>query len=293
MQQVPQDSYDYAINKIARLPANLRLAPWLVAVSFAAIIFWIFWAITSDHWAVWAGAVDLNSKSVPVKTAASGAWGDSFGAFNALVGALGFGAIAFTLHLQYQSFERQKIDQHISRFEDNTFRLIDLMRSLRENLRYEQTQKFQIQRPDQALEGVQNGHAAIEAAYNEVNHWSFKFHGGKKISRGTTSGQYNSFVHHRFEWCFAPYFRIIYTILNNIDKDIYLTPDLKAYYGNILRSQLTSFEIGLLAFNATSLYAKDLDRLLINFRMLKYLPKKRRRVLGNIFPSEAYQERDN
>ena len=140
-------------------------------------------------------------------------------------------------------------------------------------------------------EGIVSGHEAIEEAYNEVIFWVFKNHAGRQIRKSIVANQYDNYVHHRFEWCFAPYFRIIYTILYNIQSDAVLSGAQKAYYGNILRSQLTSFEIGLLALNATSHFAKDLSSLITGFHMLKYLPHKRRKVLGSIFPPEAYAAR--
>lgn len=223
--------------------------------------------------------------------ALAGTWGDSFGGFNALVGAIGFGALVGTFYLQYHSFEQQKQEQHVARFEENFFRLLNLMRDLRSDLTYRQTAAYQRERPDYAFHGAREGYAAIEAAYREVNHWTFKAHQGAPMRRGVVAAQYNNYVHHRFESCFAPYFRIIYTILNRIRSDQFLSLEQKFEYGNIVRSQLTSFEIGLLAFNATSKYAKDLDQLLDFFRMLKYLPQKRRRVLRGIYPPSTYEAR--
>lgn len=263
----------------------------LAIISTIAILSWILWAATSSSWAIWAGAAEIGGQAVPPRTASAGAWGDSFGGFNALVGALGFGAVAITLNLQYRSLERQNVDLHVSRFEENFFRLVDLVRSLREGLRYKQTPQFEIVKPEYAGSGIQSGHEAIELAYREVVYRVFQNHAGLPIKRSIVAAQYDNYVHNRFEWCFAPYFRIIYTILYNIHHDDVLNDDQKAYYGNIIRSQLTSFEIGLMAFNATSKYSKDLSFLITEFRMLKYLPKKRRRVLGTIFADIAYQAR--
>jgi Putative phage abortive infection protein len=288
---VEDDSYDQCVDRMRTARLRPGSPVQLIVISFLAILIWIFWAVTSSGWAYWAGAIEGQPTSLPVATAAAGAWGDSFGGFNALVGALGFGAVAMTLHLQYRSLERQNVDQHVARFEENFFRLVDLMRSLRENLKYEQTPAFQRERPEYAREDIQTGHEAIETAYNEVLHWVFKNHAGQPIRRKIVASQYENYVHQRFEWCFAPYFRIIYTILFNIENDGVLSGNQKAYYGNILRSQLTSFEIGLMAFNATSPFAKDLQSLITSFHLLKYLPQKRRKVLGRIFPPKAYAAR--
>lgn len=84
---------------------------------------------------------------------------------------------------------------------------------------------------------------------------------------------------------------MLYTIMQIVFSDKILTDQEKAKYGNIIRAQMTSFEIGMLAFNATSKHSKDLSKLVEYFRMLKYLPDKRRRVLGEIFRPVAYAAR--
>jgi hypothetical protein len=265
----------------------------LAIIPFCTLLLWLGWGATSHFWAVWAGAIGPDGASVPSGTTAAGAWGDSFGGFNALVGVFGTTAVAATLYLQYKSMEEQKKDQHLIRFEDNFFRLVDLLRSLRNDLVYEQTSKFVATKSMYVREGEHRAHAAIESAYNEINYWTFKFHHGRKIKKKSIiASQYENYVHSRYEFCFSPYFRILYTILNKISEDGNLNPDQKAYYANILRSQLTSFEVGLMAFNATSKYSKDLARLITEFRFLKYLPGKRRSVLGDVFNDKAYQARN-
>ena len=264
----------------------------LMIVLFLALLGWILWGATSHIWAIWAGAIEPNGSAVPAKTSAAGAWGDSFGGFNALVGAIGTSAVAATLYLQYRALEEQKKDQHLSRFEENFFILLELVRSLRSDLVYEQTSQFIATGSMYAKQGKHTSHAAIESAYNEINYWVFKKHEGRpKIKKSMISAQYHNYVHSRFEYCFSPYFRIIYTILNKIREDKILSHNEKYYYSNILRSQLTSFEIGLMAFNATSQYSKDLSDLITEFRFLKYLPQKRRKVLGDIYDKKAYEAR--
>ncbi len=280
-------------------PRRFEPSILLIFAVFPALLGWLLWGATSHFWAVWAGAIEPNGTNVPAITTAAGAWGDSFGGLNALVGAIGTTAVAATLYLQYRALEAQQIaldeqitDQHLSRFEDNFYKLMTLMRELRAELVYEQTDRFLATGSIYSTPGLKRGHAAIEAAYDEIKHWSFKAHAKKKtIRKHILAGQYESYVHHRFAFCFAPYFRIIYTILNKIKFDDRLNDDQRAYYANILRSQLTSFEIGLMAFNATSKFSKDLKELMTDFRFLKYLPQKRRGVLGEVFDKKAYEAR--
>ncbi len=259
---------------------------------FATAIAWMLWASTARYWAVWAGAHELGASSVAVATTASGAWGDSFGGFNAFFGALGAFGVIGALLLQFQSLKEQRTEQHISRFEENFFRLIGLMREIRSEIKFEHTAAYLKQKPEVARKGIISGSDAIQAAFFEVNFWAFKLNPGvSEITRRQIAAQYENFVHSRYENYFAPYYRIIYTILSQIRNDKVLTEKQKADFGNILRAQLGGFETGLLAFNATSSVAKNLNELIVYFRLLKYLPQKRRRVFSSVFPNEAYEAR--
>lgn len=276
----------------SRLKAKIRLPLIFIFLIFGVVVVWMLWGATSHFWAVWGGAIGPSDEGVPAGTTAAGAWGDSFGGFNALVGAIGASAVAATLYLQYLSIEDQKRDQHLSRFEENFFKLLDLMRSLRGELVYEQTDAFLKTQSEYVFVGKVFGHDAIEAAYYEAKHWVFKLHHGKpSIREKIIAGVYDNYIHGRFEFCFSPYFRIIYTSLYKIKNDKILSDEQKAYYANIIRSHMTSFEIGLLAFNGTSRHSKDLSELIVHFRLLKYLPEKRKKVLGKIYAPEAYAPR--
>lgn len=287
-----KDFLDKIIEKTRK--DGLRFDPLIAITLFTSLVFllWILWGPIAPFVGMWAGAVPIDAEQGASRTSVVGAWGDSFGGFNALVGALGFVAIGSTLFLQYKAFEAQRQERKFARFEENFFHLLGLLRELRGNLVYEHTSKFKARYEDVAPLDEVTGHDAIEAAYREVNHWTFKSHDQMKVMRRSIiGGQYNNYVQSRYEFCFAPYFRIIYTILYRIKYDDNLNLDDKYYYGNILRSQLTSFEVGLLAFNATSEFSKDLDDLIEYFRLLKYLPQKRRRVIAGVFNPAAYLER--
>ncbi|TWH84218.1 putative phage abortive infection protein [Novosphingobium taihuense] len=278
---------EYKVDHLDQLIQDVRERPNLY-------LFIVAFFIIALLWIIWSSCNQLIIEIFKGKNTAeeAGQWGDSFGGFNAFFGAFGTILVAVTLAAQTQANKEQRRQIHIERFEETFFRLIDYMKELKLELRYEQTPSFKSIRQDYAIDGVLRGQDAIFEAYKEVNFWTFKNNVGVRyFKRGNVAHNYDNYVHHRFEHCFAPYFRIIYTILFKIKNDKVLSENEKAYYGNILRAQLGSYETGLLAFNATSRYSKDLRELLIYFRMLKYIPKKRRRVLGSIFPPEAYAPR--
>ena len=105
---------------------------------------------------------------------------------------------------------------------------------------------------------------------------------------------YENRIHKRFENNFGPYFRLVYTILKIIKDDAYLDEDEKARYGNLLRSQLTSFEVALHGLNGLSGISKDFGKLICEFHLLKYLPEGGRRiVLSKCYPKSAFASRDD
>jgi len=274
-------------NKHKGTPEQRRAILFILLMT-AVVLMWIFWAATSSGWARWA-VYDTDM-------APAGAWGDSFGGFNALFGALGFSAVLATLLLQNKALRDQQTDQHVQRFEATFFELIRLMRELRSELIYSQSSKMAASNPTskRVRKFRSGGQEAITSALYEIRHWLSRDRGiTAEITKEEIASIYMEFVHGRFESRFSAYFRIIYTILYRVKTDPVLTEEQKAYYGNILRSQLTSHEISLLAINATSKISKDLFDLLVYFRMLKYLPEGRtRRILTQIFPEESFTSRD-
>jgi hypothetical protein len=104
---------------------------------------------------------------------------------------------------------------------------------------------------------------------------------------------YSDEVHQRAEGTLGPYFRVLYTILRRISEKAELSDTEKAQYGNLVRSQLSSAEVGLIAANALTTASNDFKRFVIEFRLLKYLPLGGyRSILEKIYPEEAFAPRD-
>lgn len=104
---------------------------------------------------------------------------------------------------------------------------------------------------------------------------------------------YEERIHKNNEASFGPYFRLVYTVLRRIKDDDVLTVSEKNQYGNLLRSQLTSEELTLLAVNGMAPFSADLSDLIQEFRLLKYLPQSsvQRRFLA-FYGSTAFAARD-
>lgn len=280
----------------------MRFFIYVTAAGCALFCGWLWWAGNALNVATyWAPKVNW-------KLEKAAQWGDAFGAFNALVSALGFAAVLITLVMQSRSVKDQANDLHKQRFESTYFELLRLLADARERISFEHSSEYNARMlPDfmkespslPMLAGVQiekaehiGGHHAIRAALRELRFWLAPKRNAR-LGRDGLKKIYEEKIHKSNEFGFGPYFRLIYTILNRLREDKILTDVEKASYGNLLRSQLTSEEISLLAVNALAPFAKDLETLIIEFRMLKYVPESSlKRRLRAVYGELAFQSRD-
>lgn len=264
---------------------------YIVSVVLILIVSWWMWAELST-----TIAVDLGGRPADIALERAGQWGDSFGAFSALVSTLGFAAVLATLWMQGDALREQQRDQHKQRFESSFFQLLELMRQARREVRFGFSLEFLVattttrKRSNKTVTGPE----AIMCAIIELRHWmSAEGVLGRRATRSQLSDLYLKRVHGRYESTFGPYFRLIYTVLFRIRDDAILSEGEKARYANLLRSQLTSYEISLIAINGLAPIAKDLSDLLTEFRLLKYLPVgAMRRTLEAVYVPDAFAARD-
>lgn len=248
---------------------------------------WLVWGRFSPELAAWA----TNSQS----TELAGSWGDTFGGFNALFGALGFSAVLATLLIQAKAIRDQQRDQHYQRFDTTFFQLIGLIREVRSEIRFSYSSDYRKANASKRVHhSMQKGPDAVLSAVTELKYWLTT---GRTASGTYTRDEvgkiYTVRVHKRFESRLAPFFRLIYTVLDRLKHDQHLSDDEKARYGNLLRSQLTSHEISLMALNGTADVSKDLASLITEFHLLKYLPEgKTRRLLTDVYEPAAFAARD-
>ncbi len=283
---------DDPIEKIIRISRNIPQANkklvTAIYIGFAIALFWIFWAIFFSGISKWAGL------SGNIDDA--GNWGDAFGGFSALLSAFGFVGIYYTINLQIETNKSQQIDQHLQRFENTFFNLINLLRELRSELNYETSSFYPKEFGDSLkTKSEVSGMMALKLAYADIS-MQIKKHldeNGEIITKKEVSSFYLRSVFTRYDHCFAPYFRMVYTILQKINSDKFLSDDSKYYYARILRAQLSTQEVGILAYNSCAKISKDLFDLILYFRMLKYFPANFVKVaLQQIYPAEAFASRD-
>lgn len=235
---------------------------------------------------------------------ALGAWGDSFGALNATVSTLAFVGVLITLRLQGRGLREQAQDQHRQRFEASFFELLKLLREARRELQFYNTPQFEHARSENkyttfsaATTGRLPSHGKVDpiaAADLEIHFQLLEGRGLKRCRKDDLVNVYMRYVHSASESTVAPYFRIIYSILDRVRQDEVLSRDDKIRYTNLVRSQLSSAEVLLLGVNSLTPVSADMKALVTEFRMLKYLPDSSMRdLLRRFHDPVAFTGRDD
>lgn len=240
----------------------------------ATLLAWTLWAIFGFKAAGWlVGGSDL---------AAAGQWGDTFGAFNALISGFGFVAVILTLRSQSQALEvqqaalkQQQDDLYRQRFETTFFELLKLLRECRQEVE---------------LRGYNvKGLTAFSEAVSELQRAATP---GVLYPADSTCDlveEYSTRIHRHSEATISPYFRVIYRILHRLREDRILSRDEKLSYAKLLRGQLSSDELHLIGFNGKLALARDFSSLIDEYRLLKYLPSGPLKAdLEKRYPSTAF-----
>jgi hypothetical protein len=234
----------------------------------------------------------------------AGAWGDTFGAFNGLVSLAGALFVLRTLALQQEAIaeqrtalEEQFADSHRQRFEATFFELLKLFRELRSELRYSFSKDYV---ENSQTDSTKEERAALRVGTNALLAFTleqqFKL---KKMmpepsdaSREQIIEAYEETMSHETERTFSPYFRMIYTIMARLRSDTILSKDEKENYARLFRSQMTNIELIAMAYNSISPRSADLEDLVVEYRMLKYMPESKLRTqFQAIFGDDPFMAR--
>ncbi|WP_192937591.1 putative phage abortive infection protein [Sinorhizobium meliloti] len=259
----------------------------MVAAGIGALLVWFTWALF-PFLAPRVG-VGWNSETL-------GQWGDAFGALNALFSALAFISVLFTLKQQQRQIDDATNDQHLQRFERTFYELLRLLREARDAVEFRYSDNYDggERKKEKDYEFKVTGAEAFKRAQFEVKYWveAEEIHVGP-LTEARVSEIYIQHVHNRYESAFAPYYRLLYTILLRIKSDQKLSVEEKQRYGNLLRSQLTSHEVALCSYNGLAAVSGSFKQLLIEFRILKYLPADfGRKIFQAYYPATAFLGRD-
>ncbi len=209
-----------------------------------------------------------------------GVFGDSFGALNTLFSGLAFTGIIVSIFLQSVELKetRNEIKNQGSQFKEQTdalnkqvfentfFQLIHLHNEIIQSISVEHpTGKF-------GKWITTSGRAAFQELYIGKFGEGMFLHELEISAEETpsdTDGYYMLF-HEKYGNQLGNYFRNIYQILKFIERS---NVKDKKFYSNLLRAQLSSYELALLFFNCLSeLGKKEFKPLVEKFEFFEHLP---------------------
>lgn len=254
-------------------------------VAFFVCLAWLLWGVFATEAAKWALA--------GAEAEEAGVWGDSYGAFNAGFSALGFSAVLGALLVQARALRLQQQDAHRQQFDNSFFALLDLMRDLREKIRFRHSLDYIVQKRGDAEGSSRSskyGLEAVTAAAREIRFWIGRHKKNKgEVDRNAIAEIYYGYIHKRHENRIAAYFRIVILTLERIRNDTILKQSEKESYVNILRGVLTSYELGLIAINGLMAAEEEMNQILTESRLLKNMSDGLlRRTLEKFYPPEAF-----
>ncbi|MDA0426640.1 putative phage abortive infection protein [Stutzerimonas kunmingensis] len=248
-------------------------AVFILVLAGAIVLTWA----TYPKWigGIFAMSSDESSGGVP------GAFGDSFGVLNTLFSGLAFFGIIVSILMQSKELketrgeiktqgEQFKIQAEALTkqvFENTFFQLLNLHNeitlsiSVRSSLSSFSSSKVEL-----------SGRAAFKSLYeNKFGQHEFIYELGLNDSNlPDNTNEYYLMFHEVYGSQLGHYFRNIYQILKYVDQ---ASIDNKKFYTNLLRAQLSSYELVLLFFNCLSdLGVEKFKPLLEKYEFFEHLP---------------------
>lgn len=216
-----------------------------------------------------------------------GQFGDSFGGINALFAALAFAGVAIAAYLQGRS-TALTFKQSV---ENTFFSALDLHHRISDGLFFEPaTVKYETETTIEEQvrlagqsdreEKEASGRAVFYAVIRKIARHTAR-HSDVVVRYAEIQNKHNHVLGH--------YFRNMYQILKLIDSEEALTAVEKRKYASILRAQLSSDELALLAINCQRSMVDEgqFRNLVVTYEMLEHLPLTHKD--GNY----VYQARDH
>lgn len=259
---------------------------WFLVFAITLVIIWIAWALLIPLSKMHPSLADFFKAD---DFSRYGQWGDSFGPLTSLFSILAFCALLFSILHERKKFSAAIENEYKDQFDKTFFQLLALLRTARDEVRFRYSREY-IEKNGKNERQLQDGISAFRIAWNEA---LWKFGDNKFDLTSEAIGRlYTDEIHRRYESTFGSYFRILYTIMARIKNDRILDASEKIVYGNLLRAQFNSFELAVLCLNGLAPISKDMRDMIIFFRLPKYLPGTRRKLLERHYPVEAFMARD-
>lgn len=223
----------------------------------------------------------------------SGTFGDSFGLLTSLFSGLAFAGLIITINMQKDELSLQReelsltrselngqkeemIEQNatlrIQRFENTFFKMLELLESCRNDIRH--NQHFQNSGPSLGRDAIKKFYEAF-VEYN-LHSWDYsninplRTFNESCLSISGISNAYKEFYKSNAGEEIGHYYRTLYNIIKLVDQSDFI--DNKNLYTNLVRAQLSRYEISLLFYNCLSDFGSEkMSPLIKKYNILKHL----------------------
>lgn len=210
------------------------------------------------------------------KIASTGTFGDSFGWLTCLISALAFWGVYRTMQMQKAEMERLKkevdersIREQLQAFESTFFQLINTLQNIIADMRFYDSEMVK------DFEG-----RIVFAKYYEKLHREICSHETSCLLQSNADDfirakrilkrQSTSFFGKRTQY-FGHYFRFLINLIKFVD-DSSIDSGNKKRYINIIKSQLSTYEMVIMFYYAQSNYGEELKIIIEKFALFEHFP---------------------
>jgi len=227
----------------------------LFVFGLIAVIFTIYGFAVELKWLFFSGK----------DASASGTFGDSFGALTAFFSALAFGGLMITIWQQQTELSLTREEMKDQKFENMLFKMLEIFASIVGDL-------------DLRSKALNNQQTATGrdcfAIFIKRLRVHYAFYQKKNAARPPQEiiDQAYDYFWKKNRNNLGHYFRYIYNIFKFIEND---GRNDKKIYGNIVRAQLSDYELCLLYYNCISKFGRERFKpLAIEYELFDNMPKE-------------------
>ncbi|EPC6045128.1 putative phage abortive infection protein [Serratia marcescens] len=207
-----------------------------------------------------------------------GQFGDSWGVLTSIFSVFAFCGVAYSVVLQRKSLEQVTIEANENRtflrlqqFESAFFQMLNLLQNIISDMdiNFEEDGKAARKGRDvfHFLYKRLKRNGFLEAWFQTVKH-------GRMIDfeqlGSNAANAYNSFYKER-QRDLAHYYRMVYHIFKFIDESGF-DERIRTKYANIMRAQLSNYELLMLFYNCIGKYGANMEKYAIRYKIFDNMP---------------------
>ncbi|HCM5059076.1 TPA: putative phage abortive infection protein [Klebsiella aerogenes] len=228
------------------------------------------YAISHDVWPF--EGMDANQRGV---------FGDSWGAFTSIFSAMGFCGVLWTIKLQMDATKiieddsrKREEAEKIRDFENSFFNMLNILQTLIKDMRVENSSgKTLAEGRHVFLYFFRRFKKEIRQKYGILLDYELSDEIEVKKASLRMSNEYRFYFRNRAQ-NLSHYYRYIYNMFKIIHESD-LTSVNKKKYANILRAQLSNYELLMLFYNANFVHGRKFETYMNSYAILDNLPAEK------------------